>query len=157
MRWIACLLLVLASGSSLAQKPPNRSVLPLSPLFARLAYLMQQEFSDWSRMSDTPPNPDDVFSESPFSILEKAIDDEMDRVQEFDVRTRGDQKLFDMLLVAQSFILTEHTSGMYQQGSFEERHPHLACLSSIRQTISRRAWTGDGACVVRDDKQIQAD
>src|ERR1043166_3213303 len=74
---------------------PSQHRLPLSPLFARYAFILQQEIG--SLRSESTRELDPLHADSdPYSIRRKAIQEELDRIEAFDLRTRGDKAVFAM-------------------------------------------------------------
>jgi hypothetical protein len=157
------ILIILISTTPFLQAAKGKAALPLSALFARMAFVMQQEYTDWALTSYRSVNSDvDVFS-----LTETAVDDEMERIEEFDIQTNGDKKLLEMLFVARTMIVRAHTQHIQdhivtrnlnaeEQAAYRAKvkppgTPYLDCLSSIRETISRRVWTGNGACVLQEN------
>ena len=145
-RAVAALAVFLMTVTSLFGRNPTSpqqpQKLPLSPLFARLAWELQREIFDWSLQSDEPLLEGDIDS-SPHSMRQKSIDDEMDRIREFDLKTPGDEKVFGMLEVAETIVLMDDISRLRHQA---KTHLLVPCLSDIREAIGQRAYTRDGSC-----------
>jgi hypothetical protein len=81
------------------KRKPTADKLSLSPLIARLAYNFHDEISQLRSLSDEVH---EFESESPFSRRDHAISKELDRIEEFDVRTDGDH---EVLMMLGSFLL----------------------------------------------------
>jgi hypothetical protein len=157
------LTLVVALAISVSAQTKKQASYPLSPLFARIAYTMADELIDLG-LASTKPMIEDDYTTSPYEMRLKAIEKELDRIYEFDLRTKGDYKLHEMLTTDLSLIAAhkrkrdeerERHMESIRAGkpipyspNYEDGVPYIECVSSIRLTVSRRAWAGNGNCVL---------
>jgi|GEM_PF-2781849 hypothetical protein len=124
----------------------KRRVKPLSPLFARYAFSLQQEISEMAHESMVPIIEDD-FESDPFTIHRKAFDKELDRIEEFDLKTDGDEEVFAMIQTAETLLLA-HKSDINSKNPDEYGDKWLSCVFDIRKAVSNRAFSSEGNCTL---------
>ena len=129
-------------GADGQRKLTAKPSLPLSPLFARLAFNLMQEI-DQLRGKSMEPLVDGDFDSDLYTIHDKAIEKAMDRVETFDLHTTGDRKVFKMLGSARAFSGSEALKRK-QRVDFTPRA--FDCLQKIDEAIQARRYTGQGKC-----------
>jgi hypothetical protein len=111
-------------------------------LFARLAFNLKQQIEQLGTTSTQPMVAGD-YSSDLYTIHDKAIGVEMERVQMFELHTHGDERVFAMLQSARSFsgrdalLRVEHIN--HGPRTYE-------CLQEIDDAIQARRYAGDGKC-----------
>lgn len=137
-------------------KPASRQtpkIYTLTPLFARIAFVLRQEICDLSSDS-TKPIIETDYESDPFTIRQNIISREMDRIEEFDLRTEGDRRLFEMLRTALTFQV--HDSVLRMHGIFLSGRT-FKCLGDIENAIHERRVSAERNCSFGEAVQKDVD
>lgn len=130
----------------------------LSPLFARLVFVLAQDLQTLRSDSDAPIDETDVSNDSIYTMHRQAVDDEIERMEAFDMKSDGDKILDEMIGTAMLFIT--HEKLMESDRYFGFNHSRVGdCLVEIKEAARNGYVEEDnqGGCTYNDTVKAEQD
>ncbi len=121
--------------------------LSLSPVIARIGFDLYKRI-DEAAMSD-----EDSYQIE--TALLKAVDEELDRLSEFDARTSGDVKFIQMMNNGKSMASKYLDDRHERKPGLDADLAVIDCVYDMRNAISDRRFNGNGHCISPYEKASQ--